>query len=90
MSTPNDSTFCWKRVTVPKGLPGILEILAKETIRENPSNTVEFLSTLLDDLIGKICIIDTCIINTCLNNCFVIASHYMTIKYIHCDQMWSK
>jgi len=44
----------WKRVTIPKGLPGILESLAKESMRENPDELAPFLSKVVDDLIGTI------------------------------------
>lgn len=49
-----ESNVFWKRVSIPKGLPSLLEILAKETIRENPKDIIAFLSKLVDDLIGKI------------------------------------
>jgi hypothetical protein len=49
----DNPNICWKRVTIPKGLPALLETLAREAMRENPDNLVTYLSKVVDDLIGK-------------------------------------
>lgn len=43
----------WKKVTVPKGLPALLETYVRESLRENPDDFYSYLTDLTESLLGE-------------------------------------
>lgn len=50
---PSSVSVYWKKITIPKGLPALLETFVRETIRENPDDIYKFLADLTQSLLGK-------------------------------------
>jgi len=44
----------WKKVSIPKGLPSLLETLTREALREYPDDIYSFFATLLQNCVGEL------------------------------------
>lgn len=51
--TSSSVSIYWKKITIPKGLPALLETFVRETIRENPDDIYKFLADLTQSMLGK-------------------------------------
>ncbi|CAL8072562.1 unnamed protein product [Orchesella dallaii] len=50
---PSSASVYWKKITIPKGLPALLETFVREAIRESPDDIYKFLANLTESLLAK-------------------------------------